>query len=522
MVKVDTVHEQLFVLKWLHEHNLFSSLIAMERETGISLHKSSDRTDIVRELCLTGQLEKLGEVVTRMFPDESGVHGSIIVQRLKEKLAGIGTKEDVIAFISDLRSAKRFIPPTTLTSFEEAVISADPSKHNIFTNWSVAKGRYELFELLVKILQSVYPDRAPQDLCSVCCAGSSGALSEMICTLHGSNFPKVPSSKFATPVGSPLPVKSGPAKPPRTDDFASSLRPVGEYRDGSNQPVRSATFSNAGHLVAIGTNSQSLVVCDAADLRVVGKSHKVHFGSVYTCAWSPDDAWIATGSNDQTIRLSPVAQVLGHSAEKSGSRIQLEFGTVRSLSFAQEGMLVCGVSGDGIVRGIDPFTGLVEWSLRCVDGFTTSVDCQGSLIVVGSSTGSVRVVDHRANEFVWDLPPRTGSAVAAIQGTSVAVGTEMGDVSLWDIRSPVNPVWEIQAAHSGSVRGVDFDRSSRHIATASFDKSSKVFEAVTGELVTTLEGHRDRVVGVAWSPRDDRLVTCGSDSTVVLWGSALT
>jgi WD40 repeat protein len=44
-----------------------------------------------------------------------------------------------------------------------------------------------------------------------------------------------------------------------------------------------------------------------------------------------------------------------------------------------------------------------------------------------------------------------------------------------------------------------------------------VWDAASGELLFTLKGHGDDVLGVAWSPDGTRIVTGGGDGTARVW-----
>ena len=54
-------------------------------------------------------------------------------------------------------------------------------------------------------------------------------------------------------------------------------------------------------------------------------------------------------------------------------------------------------------------------------------------------------------------------------------------------------------AHSGPVNGIAYSPDGRRIATASSDKTAKVWDAVNGQALLTLRGHTARINGVAYS-----------------------
>ena len=68
--------------------------------------------------------------------------------------------------------------------------------------------------------------------------------------------------------------------------------------------------------------------------------------------------------------------------------------------------------------------------------------------------------------------------------------------------------------HQQLVNDVKFSPDSRLIASASFDKSIKIWDGKTGSFITTLRGHVQAVYQIAWSA-DSRLLVSGSaDSTL--------
>jgi WD40 repeat protein len=74
--------------------------------------------------------------------------------------------------------------------------------------------------------------------------------------------------------------------------------------------------------------------------------------------------------------------------------------------------------------------------------------------------------------------------------------------------------------HSSSVISVAISPDGNTLATASFDKTIKLWNLATGEQIRTLSGHSDEVISVAISPDGNTLATASFDKTIKLWNLA--
>jgi WD40 repeat protein len=71
--------------------------------------------------------------------------------------------------------------------------------------------------------------------------------------------------------------------------------------------------------------------------------------------------------------------------------------------------------------------------------------------------------------------------------------------------------------HFDSVNSVAFSPDGQTLASASSDKTIKLWSVTTGKLIQTLTGHFDSVNSVAFSPDGQTLASASSDKTIKLW-----
>ncbi len=76
----------------------------------------------------------------------------------------------------------------------------------------------------------------------------------------------------------------------------------------------------------------------------------------------------------------------------------------------------------------------------------------------------------------------------------------------------------VLVVHNGApVWDVTFSPDGKRFATASQDKTAKVWDVKTGQLLLTLTGHTDQVAGIVYSPDGKRIATTSDDHTAKIW-----
>jgi len=372
-----------------------------------------------------------------------------------------------------------------------------------------------------------------------------GRLPKTFCVPVGTSSVKLASVAFE-PRGSQL-VTGGSDGEVRIWTLAGELL---RALPGHEQEVRGVTYSSDGALIASAAADDTIRLWNAASGEVIDVL-RGHRGAVTSVAFAPDDSALISGGEDGSVRLwtNPVQRVL-----RAGRA------AVTSVAFGSAGRLLVASSESGGVTRV--------WRLRPPQQAAATPAARAGLLSVRLSAESNVLVtlgsERNARVFrlggrVLPVPikaPHSADAVAVTgDGTQVALASD-GTIRVLDLRAgtvrtavrasglattlALDPAGRrVAAASLDDVRVFDlasgkrllvipaaashdleFAADGRQLVTAGTDGRTRIWDARTGRLASTLAGHEGAVLTAAMSADSRLILTTGLDRTVRFWDVA--
>jgi WD40 repeat protein/tRNA A-37 threonylcarbamoyl transferase component Bud32 len=292
---------------------------------------------------------------------------------------------------------------------------------------------------------------------------------------------------------------------------------------GHTGHVLSVAFSPDGKRIASGSEDETVKVWDVQTGQEL-LALKGHRGGVTSVAFSPDGKCLASAGWDNTVKVWDAQsgrEVLAHQGDR-------HFVWVNSVAFSPDGKRIASGAGDrgkpGELKVWDAQTGQQVLELRGHTGSVESVafSPDGNRIVSGTTesgrAGEVKVWDAQTGQQVLELRGHTSfvdSVAFSPDGKRLASGSADQTVKVWDAQTG-KQLLALQG-HAHEVRSVAFSPDGNRIVSGSLDKTVKVWDAQTGQELLSLKGHTDRVSSAAFSPDGTRLASGSADKTVKVW-----
>ena len=204
---------------------------------------------------------------------------------------------------------------------------------------------------------------------------------------------------------------------------------------------------------------------------------------------APDKQFVAAGGNP-AIKLydvnsktaEPLVTYEGHTS------------SVTAVGFQRDGRWMYSSSEDGTVKIWDLRAPSFQRDYECRAGASSvSLHANQGELVAGDHSGAVRVFDLTANRCSAELIPEgdtpISSVTVAADASLVVAANYNGNCFFWAPRSAeeYTPLRKLDA-HRNYITAARLSPDVRLLATASADRSIKLWSTADGSLITTLAG----------------------------------
>jgi WD40 repeat protein/ABC-type sugar transport system substrate-binding protein len=254
-----------------------------------------------------------------------------------------------------------------------------------------------------------------------------------------------------------------------------------------------------------------------------------HPDSVLAVAWSPDGSRLLTAGRDGVARI--------WDAEGGGLRAELHHDAlVVDAAWSPDGLRLATAAYDKTARVWDAESGGELLRLSGHEAVLAQVawSPDGRRLATAGYDNAVRVWNaeggalERAFADPGFHPDRLGYGAshrgwvravawspAGAGRARIASASEDRTAKVWDADS--GRLEQVLGGHRDRLRCVAWSPDGARLATASYDGTARVWDAAGGALLHDLRAHRDWVVDLRWSLDGRRLLTASRDGTARIW-----
>ncbi|NEQ40230.1 MAG: hypothetical protein F6K40_29890 [Okeania sp. SIO3I5] len=283
----------------------------------------------------------------------------------------------------------------------------------------------------------------------------------------------------------------------------------------------SLAFSPDGDLLASGGNDNTLKLWHPHTGELLRTLISPH--TVSSVAFSPDGQLLASGSWENNIKLwHPHTGELLHTLKGHSD-------AVFSVAFSADGELLASGSSDKTIKIWHPHTGELLRTLRGHSDlvFSVAFSADRELLASGSYDKTIKIWGSHTGELLRTLEKSASVSSVAFSADGQLLASGYCSINSEDrgkFNSSIVQLWNPHTGESlqsliafDSIRSVAFSADGQLLAGGLANNTIKLWDPNTKELLHTLNGHSNPVNSVAFSTNGQLLASADHGGIIKLW-----
>jgi WD40 repeat protein len=195
---------------------------------------------------------------------------------------------------------------------------------------------------------------------------------------------------------------------------------------------------------------------------------------------------------------------------------------VNGVAFTDDGRNLVSVSKDATLKVWNGASGSLIRTVALDNRLVSSLAVSGRRALSGHGDGTISLYDidigkklttfKRNDAEVWSV---------AFLGdpTKFAAGSHDYTTALWDVAAPAAPQFTLEG-HESAIQAIAYSVHGPWVATGSADKSVRLYDLDTHDLVRVYKGAKDFITAVAFAPDGKSLAVASLDGAIRLYSTS--